>query len=255
MNISLNRYTGIIIQARTQSTRLKNKTILPFYHDLTMLEVMLTNLKSTFNSEQIVVATTDNSFDDELVKIVKAQGISVFRGNETNVLDRFIKCAYKFKFNEIVRICSDNPFLNTEYLNQLIHSYHNISADYLSFIDNETPVIKTHWGLFGEIFKLSTLEKVKKLTNEKLYIEHVTNYIYSNKDVFNCSFLPLPKELKEFPTPLRLTVDDEIDFSIASSIYKALKSDSQNITSLLKYVEQHPSLLTSINKQYKKYKK
>lgn len=41
-----------------------------------------------------------------------SKGECVYRGSGNDVLDRFIKAAEKFGVNKIVRICSDNPFID-----------------------------------------------------------------------------------------------------------------------------------------------
>ena len=54
--------------------------------------------------------------------------INCFRGDENNVLKRFIDCAETFKAIKIIRICSDNPFINNKYVKVL--SDHIMRNDY-----------------------------------------------------------------------------------------------------------------------------
>ena len=57
--------TGIIVQARTGSTRLPNKVILPFYKDQCILDIILQRLKTL--SYPLVVATSNHT-NDKLLK-------------------------------------------------------------------------------------------------------------------------------------------------------------------------------------------
>ena len=57
----------IIIQARTGSTRLPNKMLMPFYGDKGILEILLNKLMSSLPQymNDIVVATTESKGDDK----------------------------------------------------------------------------------------------------------------------------------------------------------------------------------------------
>ncbi|MDB4710952.1 hypothetical protein OAF16_04405, partial [Flavobacteriales bacterium] len=103
--------TGIIIQARTGSTRLPNKIILPFYKEKGILELIVERINK-YTDIPIVVATTKNPKDDAIVKIASKNGVGCYRGSENNVLSRFIETAKKNNFKNIIRICADNPFLD-----------------------------------------------------------------------------------------------------------------------------------------------
>lgn len=57
---------GIIIQARTGSTRLPNKILLPFYGDKSILDVIIEGIRSECADKLIVLATTDAVQDNIL---------------------------------------------------------------------------------------------------------------------------------------------------------------------------------------------
>ena len=102
---------GIIIQARLGSTRLPRKILKEFYSGKTLLETVISNLQKVAGAK-IIVATSVNPNNDELESFLKERGITVFRGSEDDVLSRFIGAAKDNKVDGIVRICSDNPFLD-----------------------------------------------------------------------------------------------------------------------------------------------
>ena len=60
----------------------------------------------------------------------------------------------------------------------------NKNSDYISFNINGTPSIKTHYGFWTEYVTLDTLKRIKSLTKDKIFHEHVTNYIYTNPHSF-----------------------------------------------------------------------
>ena len=108
-------YTKLLrIQARTGSTRLHNKILLPFDGEKCILDILIGNIKAVFPEMCIVLATTVRKQDDVLEETACKLGIHCFRGDEDNVLDRFIKAGEAFGLDRMVRVCSDNPFLQPD---------------------------------------------------------------------------------------------------------------------------------------------
>ncbi len=209
----------IIIQARTGSTRLPQKMILPFYKEEGIFSLIINRLTTILKKENIILATSTNENNDILVEIANKYGINCFRGSENDVLQRFIDAAKEFKAEKIIRVCADNPFLDVDYLNFLLDNFEKSDRDYMSFCTSEeTPTIKTHYGFWAEAVTLNALEKVVSLTDENLYHEHVTNFIYANPDVFNIKFFNIPEEI-ESHDDIRLTIDTKVDFDIQKEIF------------------------------------
>ena len=248
--------TGIIIQSRTGSTRLTNKMIMPFFNNLTVLDILLSRFITSKPIQKIVVATTENESDDSIVEICKNNNIEVFRGDENNVLKRFIDCSEHFNFDLIVRVCGDNPFFDVNGTLKLF-DYFNSDNDYLSYkIDNNTPTIKTHLGFWGEIVTLKALKKTNTLTKEKIYQEHVTNFIYSNPEIFNCNFVCLPEYISK-RKDIRLTLDTKADFILYQEIYKSNVGDTNeiDIKMLFNYIDNNPDIKKIMQHQIMKYTK
>ncbi|MBI1838111.1 MAG: glycosyl transferase family 2 [Flavobacteriia bacterium] len=208
---------AIIIQARTGSTRLPKKILKPFYKNLCSLELLINRIKLEINIP-IIIATSVSSNDDEIELLSNRIGVICFRGNEDNVLDRFIECAKFHSIDTIIRVCSDNPFLDINYLKQLIHFSDN-EADYTGFIINKSPSIKTHYGIWAERVSLKALLKVQTNTEDKIYFEHVTNFIYSHPKYFAIEWIPV-SDSYFFDFPIRLTLDTPSDFDILSRLYQ-----------------------------------
>jgi spore coat polysaccharide biosynthesis protein SpsF len=239
----MSNQTGIILQARLGSTRLPGKMLMPFNNETSLLEIILERLKKNIKNIKIVVATSTNQKDDELEVLCGRLKIDCFRGSENDVIDRFIGAAKQFNIQNIVRVCADNPFLLSDYITKLVDNF-KPGLDYLSYsFDDGTPVIKSHIGLFAEMTTLKTLLKVSKLTNESIYLEHVTNYIYSNPNLFNVKFLPVDKILKT-RQDIRLTVDTIEDFKLTQNLYQALKNDALTLENIIKEIDSNPTYKT-----------
>lgn len=210
---------SIIIQARTGSTRLPNKMIKTFYEGKSLLEIIIKRLKKV--EIPIVVATTTNENDDLIEKIALNQNVNAYRGDENNVLSRFVDAAEKYNVSKIIRVCADNPLLDIDALIHLKNKFLNSSVDYWCYSTSEnTPTIKTHYGFWAEGVTLETLKKVQNLTSEKLYQEHVTNFIYAYPNLFSIHFETIHPEVEKNKT--RLTIDTQQDFELISKIYSDL---------------------------------
>ena len=214
---------GIIIQARSNSTRLPRKVLLPFYEKECILEILIDNFSQQFSNIPIIVATTTSQNDDEIVNIALNKGINIYRGDENNVLLRFIEASKKFNLKKIIRVCSDNIFLDMESIKIQINNLQNTAFDYYGYcLHDETPTIITHFGLWTEGVTLEALEKISSATGEKIYNEHVTNYIYTHKDNFALNLEKIPIQFDRMNGEIRLTIDTLEDFILAQKIYSIL---------------------------------
>ncbi len=244
--------TKIIIQARNGSSRLPNKMILDFYQSKGIFEIILDNLLKIFDNKQLILATTKSDKDNVLENIAKKKNIAVFRGDENNVLKRFVDAAKQNSAKNIVRVCADNPFLMPEYIKELI-KYNDY--DYVSYaLKDGTPVIKTHWGLFAEYTKYDTLMTILKRTQNPLFLEHVTNYIYTHSDKFKIKFLPLPKEIQN-KEKIRLTLDTKEDFILLKQLYNKWVSTEKSLKSLINIIDNDEKIKSKMKEQIYKNEK
>lgn len=116
----------------------------------------------------IVIATSNAVIDDAIEALAKSENVNCFRGDEENVLNRFISCSKYYNFDKIIRVCADNPFIDVDFMDELIRKSSEIDFDYYSFLVNDNlPAIKSHWGIFTEFVSVKALEKVKTITDEK----------------------------------------------------------------------------------------
>ena len=247
--------TALIVQARLGSTRLPGKMLIPFYNGKSILEIVLSRLKELPNEFKIIVATTVNPKDDPIVELCNEMKVSTHRGPEDDVLKRFIDAAEKESVDHVVRVCADNPLLLVDYIHSLIGQFDPMTQDYLSYnFHDGTPVIKSHIGLFAEIVTLNALKKVARLTKERLYIEHVTNFIYANKEIFKVDFLPLPKIFGN-RKDIRLTVDTKNDFELTQELYEDLIKQDFTIDSIINKIDSDVKYKTVMHTEIKRNSK
>lgn len=245
--------TGIIIQARKGSTRLPNKMVIPFYGQKGVLELLIEKLTTQFSADKIVLATTVNPLDDELITIAEKFKINTYRGNENNVLDRFKEAAEQFNFTTIIRVCADNPFLDIEHIPKFIKEIEGAKIDYVNYkLPNGLPTIKSHLGLFTEAVSLAALKTVNKSTSLSLYQEHVTNYIYEHPEKFKIKLIEMPDYMLGTDN-IRLTLDTIEDFKLEQQLYMKMKNES--IQSLVAYLKDNHGLLEIMKSEIRKHSK
>jgi spore coat polysaccharide biosynthesis protein SpsF len=247
---------GIIIQARMGSTRLPGKILKEFYGGKTLLETLLDNLHKVAGVK-IVVATSENENNDQLESFLKSKGILVYRGSENDVLDRFIKAAEANEIDGIVRICSDNPFLDWHGVAQLVEKAQVSSADYIGFRVIETPSILTHFGFWGEYVTLDALKRVYNSTPEGSPAhEHVTYHVYKHPEVYKCEWIQVPDFLQR-RDDIRLTIDTLEDFVNAQKVFTNLKGKDENFTlkDIVEYLDVHQDIKESMMANITKNKK
>jgi len=71
-------------------------------------------------------------------------------------------------------------------------------------------------------------QKIKELTDNEFYFEHVTNYVYENEDIFKVKKLKIKNE--DDVKNIRLTIDDEDDFNLSQTIYKKYVENNSFLT-------------------------
>jgi spore coat polysaccharide biosynthesis protein SpsF (cytidylyltransferase family) len=221
-----------IIQARVGSTRLPSKVLMKLQNK-TVLEHVVNRVKRSKYIDEVIVATTINKEDLEIVKICANQNIRVFCGSQNDVLDRFYQIAKILKPVNIVRITADCPLMDANVIDKIIKEHLKTKSDYTSNTLRETYPD----GEDVEVFKFDSLEKAwnkAKLNSER---EHVTPYIKK-------FFKTLDVCYKQNLHAKRWTLDKKEDFEFIKIIYNNLykKNKFFGIEDVLKFLEKNPEI-------------
>ena len=101
------------------STRLPGKVLMPVA-GRPLLWHVIHRLKKSRRLDQIVIATSSNPLDDAIVAFAEKQGVAVVRGPEDDVLARFALAAEATDADMILRVSSDSPFLDADFIDHLL---------------------------------------------------------------------------------------------------------------------------------------
>lgn len=214
-------YNLAIIQARMGASRLPNKVLMELEGKPVLWHV-IHRVKKSKLIDEVVVATTYQKADLEIVKFCAESGIRVFAGSENDVLDRYYQVAKLFRPDNVIRITADCPLHDFHIIDQVIKKHISENNDYTSNTMEET----FPDGLDCEIMKFSILKEIWKKAVLYSEREHVTQYILkNNKYKKNCLINTTYKGDE------RWTLDTEKDYEFIKRIFTELYIENQEFTS------------------------
>jgi spore coat polysaccharide biosynthesis protein SpsF len=230
--------TVIISQARMTSTRLPGK-ILKEVLGKPLLEYQIERLKRVVNADLVVIATTTNASDDIVASFCNHQGISCFRGSESDVLARYYLAAREHGAEIVVRVTSDCPLIDPNIVSAVIGRYTDgqQSFDYVS-----NTLVRTYpRGMDTEVFSFKALAEAYKEARLPAHREHVTPFIHSQPDRYNLGSVENTKDYSKY----RWTVDTPEDFELIKAIIETvyLRNPRFTMEDCLEAYSQHPHWL------------
>ncbi len=246
------------IQARTGSIRLPNKILKSFYAGESILALLIAKLIKLGFEQQVVVLTTTEQSDDAVANLALAMKVKVFRGDKNDVLSRFRAAAQLYNAKKVIRICADNPFLDSADLLRLCSIMQAEQADYYAFYINDVPSIKTHYGLWAEGLDVITLERVYLSIQLPAEKEHVTAHFYNNTQQFVVKKIATDNVLLTHGIPVRLTLDTPQDFFWLSWLYakmEAASGDQDYYEVMEQIMETSPELISHMVSMIEQQKK
>src|SRR6185312_2563921 len=129
--------TVAIIQARMGSIRLPGK-VLADLAGKPVLAWVVRAARAASGVDDVWVATSTAAGDDIVAAWCKANGVSVHRGSENDVLDRYVGAARASGAQVVVRITADCPFLDPAVIAQTIRLRLITGGAYASNVDPPT---------------------------------------------------------------------------------------------------------------------
>jgi spore coat polysaccharide biosynthesis protein SpsF len=230
--------TGIIIQARMGSTRLRGK-VMNILSDNTVLGHVVNRLQQTYCKENVIIATTDEECDDEIYNFALSNNIKVFRGSQNDVLSRYYHCAVKYGLDGIVRVTSDCPVIDPLIINKMLEIYLDEKYELVTNVAINPSDRTFPRGIDAEIFSFDILKNAFKNAYKEYHREHVTPYLYENsKSIY---FYKNDKDLSKY----RWTLDTQEDMDLINEIYRYLYKGVHNfyMQDIVDLMVIHPELV------------
>lgn len=224
--------TVAIIQARTGSTRLPRKVLLPLLGE-PLLAHVVRRVGRARSVDSTVVATTTLADDDTIAEIATREGWLVERGSEMDLLDRYLQAARAHGAEQVIRITSDCPLVDPDLIDEVVAALDTASADYAS---NTLEPRTLPRGLDVEAMTMAALEEAGREDRDPASREHATPFLYRHPERFRLTRVSSPIDLSAH----RWTVDTPEDYALVDRIYDALGRDDFSWRDALAVVEAHP---------------
>jgi len=176
----------------------------------------LERLAAARSLDQIVMATSSDSSDDQLAAIVDEAGFEILRGPLDDVLGRFSLVVDRYQPEVVVRLTADCPLISPGVLDEIVDSFHASQVDYLS--NTMEPTYPD--GLDVEVVLASVLREVAESATDPAEREHVTLGVYRHPESYRIGSYrdPVGRDNSRFIW----TVDNEEDFAFVSEVYRRL---------------------------------
>lgn len=202
---------GIIIQARMGSTRLPGKVLRPIAGK-PLLAHVIGRIALLRHPVAFVVATSTLTTDDAIQDWCAAQhpAVPCFRGDEEDVLDRYLRCAEQYGFTQVIRLTADNPFTDMTELDRLL-DLHLAGGYAYSHAFGIMPL-----GVGAEVMTIEALRVSHRDGHEPHHREHVNEYIQEHPELFPTAVLDVPQQKRR--PDLSLTVDTLADWQRACAL-------------------------------------
>lgn len=225
----------VIIQARCGSSRLPQK-VMKDLEGKPVLQHVIERVKKANFIDEVVVATTCNLEDLQIVNLVSGLGVRVFIGSSSDVLDRYYQSAKLLKPDYIIRITADCPLIDYEIIDDMIM---NMSPE-LDYIAAMSETLAD--GLDVEIIKYEALYKSWQEAHLSHEREHVTMYIKNHKDIFKTKdyICKLGNLINE-----RWTLDEPEDYEFIKAVYQYFSEKKQKdflTRDILYFLQEHPEV-------------
>lgn len=217
-----------VINARMTSRRLPGKSLL-LLKGRTSLYHHVSRFQSMKEISEIWLATTKSRDDDRLVEESRRLGIPAYRGEEEDIVERYVTIGKKAGADVMVRCGCDKPLFSREALKQMIGQYR--SEDYF-FIDGNTPV--------G--FKTELVSARGMIETHKHYRgTAITQYIREHPHKFSVNNIkPDPLFLR---SEYRIALDTEEDYAVLTKIFNALYKDSPiELREVFRFLDDNPAI-------------
>jgi spore coat polysaccharide biosynthesis protein SpsF len=196
--------TGVIVAARTGSSRLPNKALFPLL-GVPSLSFLLRRLKSSRLADVVMVATTDDAEDDVLEELAEREGAPVFRGHPRDLIARYVAAAQWAGLDRVARITADCPFVDGALVDHCLLACDGARGWDVASTKGAFPV-----GLDCEIYRAETMRAVAASGDlTEAHREHLTLYLYDHPESYAKLTVAPPDEWRR---PGVYTLDDRADY-------------------------------------------
>jgi spore coat polysaccharide biosynthesis protein SpsF len=227
-----------VVQARTGSTRLPGKVLLPVAGAPLLLR-MLERVRAARTLSEVVVATTTEAVDEPVRELARRAGVRCTSGHPTDLLDRHYQAAVECGLSEaaadvVVKIPSDCPLIDPAVIDQVI-GFHLEQPERFDFVSNLHPPT---WpdGHDVEVVPLPVLAAARREAVRPHEREHTTPFIWDQPRRFRIGNVRWETG-RDLSMSHRFTIDYAEDYAFVSAVYDALWTPRRPLFGLAEILE------------------
>ncbi|MFP3903953.1 MAG: cytidylyltransferase domain-containing protein [Armatimonadota bacterium] len=238
-----------VIQARMTATRLPGKTLKKL-SGRSLLAWTILSTRACPSIDSVIVATSVNESDDPIVREAWGNGAVVYRGEEDDVLQRYLDAIDDLGLDTIVRICGDAPIFSPWVADGVIQEYHQSGKDYVSNTHKET----FPYGTQAEVFSAEVLKRSAHVTDRPTDHEHVTPALRRRTDLFSCLSIVAPEPINR--GRYRLCVDTPTDYEAVCEVFESLDHEDDlppDLVDVVEFLDERDELTDYMYKRHQKY--
>lgn len=227
----------IVVSARMASSRYPGKAVVPLA-GRPLLAVLLERMAAVRKVAGVVLATSRMPDNDPLVELAENAGFPVFRGDEEDVLRRYLDCARERGAEHVVRVTGDNPLTDIETVERLVDLHLEQEADY-TYVPGDALLM----GILPEVIKTSALQRSWERGDARHRSELMTLYVKEHPQEFRIALGALPHGL--YRPEYRLTVDEAEDVALMQAVFARLAAPGKLVTTreAIALLDREPALL------------
>jgi spore coat polysaccharide biosynthesis protein SpsF len=235
----------VVVQARTSSTRLPQKVLLPLAGK-PLLERMLERVQAARTPFDVCVATTTDAGDDPVARLAARMGVACVRGHPTDLLDRHIEAARQTDADAVAKIPSDCPLIDPAVIDLVLRAFlEDTSFDYVSNLHPAT------WpdGYDVEVMTRAALETAHREATRPHEREHTTPFLWDHPERFRLRNVVWERDLQRTH---RLTIDYREDYEVIRAVFEALHREGAppfGLDEIVAYLEAHSDVFR-LNQRY-----
>ncbi len=208
-----------IVQARCSSKRLPRKVLAGIRAGdevRPMLELQLERVRRAKTLDLVIVATSTEPEDDAIAELCDRLDVPCHRGSLDDVLDRMHAAATAVGATHVVRLTGDCPLVDPVLVDRCVTEHLDGGFDVTT---NALPGERT-WpdGLDVEVVRAGALEEAWRSAEHPAEREHVTPWLYANRDRFRIGSVRADADL----SARRWTVDHPEDLELVRAVFEAL---------------------------------
>lgn len=207
----------ILLQARTNSSRLPGKVLLPIEG---VPVVVLAALRAGNTGHRVLVVTSCEPSDDTLCAVLAQWDVEYFRGDLVNTLKRFVDAINTVPDEQVVvRLTGDNVVPDGAFIDGLLEDFKKRNLDYLCSTGEASGL---PYGVSAEVTRAGYLRDAHRQAETAFDREHVTPKIIER---FGLTHFEHYSNLRM--AQYRCTVDTLDEFLLVCRLFEGLAKPEQ----------------------------